>query len=105
MNNLINSYESAMLSTNPVYEISSREADVIMLQMGSLLSILLNKKSNQAKLLITTVEDKYFKELFLTLIEVDNLQLLVRMIMDRYPTVSRSKFVMSSLVKNKDEHK
>lgn len=86
----------------PLSDITDTELDMIILQMGTFLSIINNKKVNAAKLLITSVENKYFRGVFQDLAEIDNLQLLVRSIVDRYPNVSRSKIVYNALVSNKN---
>ena len=95
---IIDTYKDESLNSNPLTEITNRELDLIILKMGSLLSIVSNKKNNQAKLLIATVKDKYFKEVFLRLSNIDNLQLLVTCILKRYPTVSKSKIVINSFM-------
>jgi hypothetical protein len=96
MNNIIRNIEDSM-NSNPAIKMSENELDDIILKMGSFLSIISNKKINQAKLLIMTVKDKYFRQLFQEIAEIDNLQLLVRSIIDRYPTICRSKIVITAL--------
>lgn len=101
MNDTIKNFEDNINDT-PSNKMAENELDDIILKMGSFLSIISNKKINQAKLLITAVKNKYFKEIFQNITEIDNLQLLVRSIITRYPTVCRSKIVINSLrVKHK----
>jgi len=98
---VIDCYKDDTLNSNPLTEITNKELDLIILRMGAFLSIISNKKNNQAKLLITSVKDKYFKELFLKQASIDNVQLLVRCIIERYPTVCKSKVVINSFVNQK----
>ena len=86
-----------------VYIITDRELDMIILKMGSLLSIYQNKKTNQAKMLITLVEDDVYRECFLRIAELDNFQQLVRVLIERYPTLCGSKVVSSALKKHNKE--
>jgi hypothetical protein len=79
------------------HTIADRELDEIILKMGSLLSILNNKKINQAKLLITLVQDDEFRYWFLKIADVDSFQYLVRCLMDKYPTLCKSKVVTGAL--------
>ena len=58
---------------NPVSQIAEKELDDIILKMGSLLSIINNKKINQAKLLITLLTNRTFQKCFFMLY---NLRLL-----------------------------
>jgi hypothetical protein len=80
-----------------VQTITDRELDMIILKMGSLLSILQNKKTNQAKMLILLVQDERFKKCFMQIAEMDNFQHLVRCLMERYPTLCESKVVSGAL--------
>ena len=80
----------------PLSELTERELDTIILRMGSFLSIISNKKANQAKLLITVVNNKYFRQLFQEL-DIDNTQLLVKSIVERFPNICKSKVVSKAL--------
>ena len=83
----------------PADNLTERELDMILLKIGSFLSIISNRKCNQAKLLITIVQNKYFCDMCMRLTEIDNPQTLVENILERYPTVSKSKLVLNSLSK------
>ena len=87
------------IESSPTHNLTESELDMLLLKIGAFLSIISNKKVNQAKLLITVVQNKYFGELCLTLTDIDNTQLLVKNILDRYPTVCKSKLVINALVK------
>jgi hypothetical protein len=45
-----------------VHTITDRELDMIILKMGSLLSILQNKKTNHAKMLIVLIQNERFRK-------------------------------------------
>ena len=92
-------------SYTPVENITDRELDTIILKMGSFLSVLQNKKVNQAKLLIVTIKDPIFQKCFLLLSDIDNLQLLVQNIICKYPTLCKSKVVTSALINKRGLNK
>jgi hypothetical protein len=88
-----------------VHTSTDRELDMIILKMGSLLSILQNKKTNQAKLLITLVLDEKFRKCFLKIADIDNFQYLVRCLMEKYPTLCESKVVSGALSRGNKHRK
>ncbi|MFA5754334.1 MAG: hypothetical protein WC905_03230 [Patescibacteria group bacterium] len=85
------------MAQDHVHDITDRELDMIILKMGSLLSILQNKKTNQAKMLILLVNDKRFRKCFMKIAELDSFQYLVRHLMEKYPTLCESKVVSGAL--------
>jgi hypothetical protein len=87
-------------NTSPIVQIDDKESDMIVLKMGSFLSIINNKKINQAKLLVTVLKNKKFQDCFLQMMDFDNLQTLVECIIKKYPLISKSKVVYKA-VKNK----
>ncbi len=88
-----------------VHTITDRELDVIILKMGSLLSILHNKKTNQAKMLIMLVTNERFRKCFLHIAELDSFQHLVRCLMEKYPTLCESKVVSGALKRDNKRRK
>lgn len=88
-----------------VQTITDRELDMIILKMGSLLSILHNKKTNQAKMLIMLVTNDRFRECFLKIAELDSFQHLVRSLMDKYPTLCESRVVSGALKRDNKRRK
>lgn len=88
-----------------VHTITDRELDMIILKMGSLLSILHNKKTNQAKMLITLVDDERFRKCFLSIADLDSFQQLVRSLMEKYPTLCESKVVSGALKRGNKRRK
>jgi len=99
MSSQIDNYTDITLKSNPVVCLTDHELDMIILRMGSFLSIISNKKSNQAKLVIATLNDEQFRDVFLSLADIDNLQLLIKCILVRYPTVCKSKIILNSIGK------
>ena len=91
--------EDSDLVQDHVQDITEKELDLIILKMGSYLSIINNKKINQAKLLIELVKNEKFKSCFLKTAEINNLQCLVRYIIERYPTLCESKVVINAIKK------
>ena len=87
--------------SNPVQQITDDELDMLILRMGSFLSILNNKKVNQAKLLITIVNDEKFQECFLRLSELPQLQTIVELLINKYPTLCKSKVVHNAFTKKR----
>lgn len=87
-------------SCNPILQIDEKETDMAILKLGSFLSIINNKKTNQAKLLVAALKNKTFQKCFYRMLECDNLQLLVECIIKKYPLLCKSK-VIHKAVKNK----
>lgn len=85
-----------------VHTITDRELDMIILKMGSLLSILQNKKTNHAKLLIAVIQNERFRKCFMKIAVLDSFQRLVRSLMEKYPSLCESKVVSGAL---KRDHK
>lgn len=88
-----------------VQTITERELDMIILKMGSLLSILQNKKTNQAKMLILLVKDERFRKCFMQIAEIDSFQYLVRCLMEKYPTLCESRVVSGALKRDNKSRK
>lgn len=88
------------LPQDPSDVMASAELDTIILQMGSLLSILQNKKTNVAKLLITSFIDTDFQTTFKQLSELSSSVEILKELVDRYPTVCKSKIVINALGKH-----
>lgn len=88
-----------------VHTITDRELDMIILKMGSLLSILQNKKTNQAKMLIELVNNERFRKCFLHIADLDSFQQLVRSLMEKYPTLCESKVVSGALKRGNKRRK
>ena len=84
-----------------VHTISDKELDMIILKMGSLLSILQNKKTNQAKMLIMLVKNEKFRKCFLHIADLECFEQLVRALMEKYPTLCESKVVSGALKRSK----
>ncbi len=84
---------------NPLNKIQDKELDVLILKLGSFLSILNNKKVNQAKLLVTIVKDKHFRDCVFKLTEIDNLRQIVEALIEKYPSLYKSKIISKSLKK------
>ena len=87
------------MTQDHVQTITDRELELIILKMGSLLSILQNKKINQAKLLIALVLDERFRKCVMAIADIDNFQFLVQCLMEKYPTLCESKVVSGALKK------
>jgi hypothetical protein len=97
--------EDADVVQDHVHTITDRELDMIILKMGSLLSILHNKKTNQAKLLITLVQNEVFRSCFMEIAEIDNFPYLVQCLMEKYPTLCKSKVVSGALKRGNKRRK
>lgn len=93
------------ITQDHVHLIADRELDMIILKMGSLLSILQNKKTNQAKMLVTLIKNKRFKECFLYVAELNSFQHLVRSLIEKYPTLCESKVVSGALKRDNKRRK
>ncbi|MDD4110008.1 MAG: hypothetical protein PHS54_00480 [Clostridia bacterium] len=85
------------MAQDHVQTITERELDMIILKMGSLLSIIQNKKTNQAKMLLFLVKNEKFRNCFLRIAELNSFQHLVRCLMEKYPTLCESKVVSGAL--------
>lgn len=89
--------ENTDLVQDHVQSITDRELDLIILKMGSLLSIINNKKTNHAKLLIALVQCEKFRNIFMKVSDIDNFQLVVTTLMEKYPSLCESKVVSGAL--------
>lgn len=90
-------YSEEDIVQDHVHTITERELDMIFLKLGSLLSILQNKKANQAKLLIALVKDKKIRKYFMKIADIDNFHYMVQCLMEKYPTLCESKVVSGAL--------
>ena len=91
---------------NPANDLQEREFEETVLKMGSFLSIIQNKKINQAKLIITIIQNKIFGNCFLEISNVENAQSLIFNILKKYPTLYKSKIIYKTLVnKNANNRK
>lgn len=88
-------------NNNPITQIDDKETDLIILKMGSFLSIVNNKKVNQAKLLVTILKNKKFQQCFFHMLEINNLQSLVEYIIKKYPLICKSKVVHKAIKRKK----
>jgi hypothetical protein len=88
-------------NSSPLVQINEKETDMIILKLGSFLSIINNKKTNQAKLLVTALKNKKFQQCICNLLEVDNLQSLVECIIKKYPLLCKSKVVHKAVKRKK----
>ena len=84
-------------SNNPLDGITEKELELIILKLGSFLSILENRKVNQAKLLINILKSDLFCNVCLKLSELDNNQLLIKNIVYKYPTLCKSKVIYRAI--------
>jgi len=82
---------------NPTFTITDKELDLVLLRIGSFLSIINNKKINQAKLLVTIINDIKFQQIILKLTEFDNLKSLVEIFIEKYPSLCKSKVVYTGV--------
>lgn len=101
---IIRSEEFDMVQDH-VHSITERELDMILLKMGSLLSILQNKKTNHAKLLIHLVKDLNFRNCFMKITELDGFEQAVRILMEKYPSLCESKVVSGALSRDNKSRK
>lgn len=84
---------------SPLENISDKEIDAVILKLGSFLSIMSNKKCNQAKLLISSVKDKAFGEVCVKMTVMERTEDFARCLLNRYPSMAKSKLVYNSLCK------
>ena len=89
----------------PSMNIVDRELDLLILQMGSFLSILHNKKINHAKMLIFLLKNEKYRSCFLRICEIDNLQALIQALVIRYPSLCRSKVVFGEINRINEHNK
>lgn len=85
------------ITQDHTHTIIDRELDMIILKMGSLLSILQNKKTNHAKMFIMLVKNQKFRNCFLKISGLESFQHLVHCLMEKYPTLCESKVVLGAL--------
>lgn len=86
-------------ASSPIDLYLDKEFDELILKIGSLYSIIVNKQINQTKLLLEILKNDKFAECILKLTDVDDLQLLVLHIVKRYPLLCRSKIIKKELEK------
>lgn len=84
-------------NSNPLYIIKEAEFDKILLQFGSLLSIIQNKRINQTMLLVTLLESHKYREIFKTMSGIDDISVLFYNIIVRYPILCTSKIIRNKI--------
>ena len=92
-------------TTDPVYTINEREFNKGLIQFGSLVSILKNKRINQTMLLVTLLEDQDFTDCFKQISEVDNTRVLIHNLIIRFPILCKSKIVKNKIKELDDDKK
>lgn len=86
-----------------IQDMINEELNNQILKIGALLSILINSKANQTKLLINILKDDEFRECVLSILEMDDCSYLIRHLISAYPSLSRSKIVTGFLKNRQNE--
>lgn len=100
LNHIIESIKNDM-EYNAVTKISNNEIDDIILKMGTLLTITKNKKINQTKLFIAVIRSEPFKQIFMQLTDIENFHTLIKLLINRYPNVCKSKNLFIAIKRKK----
>lgn len=77
----------------PDSNIIEQETDRYVLLIGSLITILQNKRVNHTNLIIYILDNKEIHDLLINIIGVDSLQQLLQIIFRRYPQLNSSKTI------------
>jgi len=80
------------------------EFNTMILELGSFLSILHNKKINPPKMVALIIEDVNIRELFMEYLGIKNYNSLIRLLIRYYPNLYKSKIITNS-IKRSHENK
>lgn len=86
-------------SNNPLYNIKNDEFDAALLQFGSLLSMVKNKRINQTMFLLELIENELQRECFKNLCGIDKSEVMFYNIIIRFPVLCKSKIIQTRLKK------
>ena len=91
------SFEDFMNHSDPIYQINENEFNSALLQFGSFVSILKNKRVNQTLILSELLGDKQYKECFTFLTEIDDDFTIIQKLVNKYPILCKSKIIKTKI--------
>lgn len=89
---------------DPVYVVSEKEFDINLLCFGAFVSIVRNKRVNQTALMVLILEAGDFQESFKQITEIDNLYILFKNFLIRYPILCKSKIIKNKIAELANEN-
>ena len=84
-------------NANPICQINEKEFDSALLQFGSYISIVKNKRINQTMLLILLLDNKDVRDIFKYISGIENTQMLLYNLILRFPVLCRSKIIKNKI--------
>jgi len=91
------SFTDFMNHNDPVHQINEKEFNISLLQFGSFVSILKNKRVNQTLLLSELLEDEKYRECFSYISEIDDIFILLKNLLVKYPILCKSKIIKTKI--------
>lgn len=86
-------------NNNPLYNIKNDEFDVALLKVGSLLTMISNKRVNPTIFLIELLENEEFSNCFMILSGIDRKEVLLYNVICRFPILCKSKIIQTKIKK------
>ncbi len=91
---------------DPIHQIKIKEFNISLLNFGSFISIITNKRLSQTFVLIQLLENEELREIFKEICEIDNFQILLLNFLECYPPLCKSKIIKSKITQLfKPKHK
>jgi len=85
--------QSSDENTDPAVFMHNEEFEHLCLSFCSLVCIIKNKKLNLAKIFLLILNDEDIKELYLSMIEIDDVREAIRLFLDYNPSLYKSKYI------------
>ena len=92
-----NSFIDKININDPIFQINEKEFNMSLLQFGSYISIIKNKRINQTMLLVMLLDSEDVRESFKMVSAIDNSPVLFYNLIKRFPVLCKSKIVKNKL--------
>ena len=92
-----NSFVDKININDPIFQINEKEFNMALLQFGSFISIIKNKRINQTMLLIMLLDSEEARDSFKMISSIDNTPVLFYNLITRFPVLCKSKIIKNKL--------
>lgn len=100
-----NSFIDKINVNDPIFQINEKEFNMSLLQFGSYISIIKNKRINQTMLLVMLLESEEARESFKLISSIDSTPVLFYNLITRFPVLCKSKIVKNKLTEIANDKK
>ena len=98
-----NNFVDKININDPIFQINEKEFNMSLMQFGSYMSIIKNKRINQTMLLVLLLDSDETREIFKLISSIDNTQVLFYNLIIRFPVLCKSKIVKNKLKSISDD--